>query len=198
MQLAFKQLGADVLLGPIVAAYEIPTLEHTTDPFQSLTRAIIHQQLSGKAAATINARFIALFGDVEHPSPVEVSNMKFEDLRSAGLSGQKAGYIQDLARHFVAGSLSQDLLLTGSNDEIRAHLIEVKGIGHWSVDMYLMFSVCRLDVFPTGDLGIQNALRKLLGREDKIKPAEMEAVAEPWRPYRTAAALYLWRSLENR
>ena len=167
-----------------------------TDPFQALVHAIISQQLSTKAAATIAARFASLFGST-FPSPAQVAVMPDEALRGVGLSSQKLGYLRDLCSRIGSGSLPLDDLDGMSDDEVIAALTEVKGIGRWTAEMFLMFRLHRPDVLPVGDLGIVKAIQKNYRLRKVPTPARMTRIGEIWRPYRSIACWYLWRSLEN-
>jgi DNA-3-methyladenine glycosylase II len=165
------------------------------DDYGALVRSIVGQQLSTKAAAAIYARLIAHF-DGRPPTPAEVLAEDPEELRAAaGLSRAKVGYLRSLAEHVLGGELELDRLGSLSDDEVIAELVAVKGIGVWSAHMFLMFHLHRADVLAVGDLGIRKAVMKLYGRDELPAPATIEAIAEPWRPYRTLACLYLWRSL---
>jgi DNA-3-methyladenine glycosylase II len=160
--------------------------------FQALARAIVYQQLAGKAAATIHGRLVdALGGEV---SAAAISAASDEALRRAGLSRQKLGYLRDLAARAVEVGI-EDLHARG-DEEIIASLRAVKGIGLWTAQMFLMFRLGRPDVLPVHDLGIRKAAQRLFRLRGLPAPAKLEALAEPWRPYRTVACWYLWRSLE--
>jgi DNA-3-methyladenine glycosylase II len=161
-----------------------------------LVRSIVGQQLSTKAAAAIYARLIARFGG-RPPTPEEVLADDPEELRvAAGLSNAKVGFLRSLAEHVLSGELELDRLESLSDEQVIAELVAVKGIGVWSAHMFLMFHLHRPDVLAVGDLGIRRAMMNLYGLEELPAPAAMEAIAEPWRPYRTLACLYLWRSLD--
>ena len=166
------------------------------DAYATLVRAIVGQQLSTKAAFTIHGRILELFGG-ENPSPQALLDVDEADLRSAGLSGRKVEYLRDLARHVLDGSLEVDRLDDLSDDEVIAEIIAVRGLGEWSAHMFLMFHLERPDVLPTGDLGIRKAAQVEYGLAEMPKPDELTAIAEPWRPRRTLACLYLWESLAN-
>jgi DNA-3-methyladenine glycosylase II len=167
-----------------------------TDPYKALVRAIISQQLSSKAAATIGRRFEELFGG-RFPAPAEVLQMPEERLRSVGLSGMKVSFVRDLARRLEDGSLRLDALDAMSDDEVIAELTTVKGIGRWTAEMFLMFRLHRPDVLPVGDLGIVNAMKKAYGLRKTPTPERMMRIGESWRPYRSVACWYLWASLDN-
>ena len=160
-------------------------------------RAIAGQQLSVLAARAIWRKLIARF-DGRTPTPEEILADDPDELRAAaGFSRAKVRYLRSLAEHVVAGELELERLAELPDDEVMRELTAVKGIGEWTAHMFLMFTLHRPDVLPTGDLGIRNAIQRAYGLETPPKPAEMEAIAEPWRPYRTRASRYLWRSLAN-
>jgi DNA-3-methyladenine glycosylase II len=168
-----------------------------TDPFKALVHAIMSQQLSNKAAATIARRFNELFGG-SFPTPRQVLDMPTAQLRSVGLSTMKASFIHDLARRVDEGSLRLDALNTMADEDVVAALTEVKGIGRWTAEMFLMFRLQRPDVLPVGDLGIVNAIKKQYGLRKTPTPARMIKLGESWRPYRSIACWYLWASLDNK
>ena len=166
---------------------------HAGGAFQSLAEAIVYQQLSGKAAGTILKRFVALFPDKKFPAPEDMLKVKTEKLRSAGLSGQKSAYLKDLAAKFTDGTINPELFSKMSDAEIIEHVVAVKGIGEWTAQMFLMFTLNRPDVLPTGDLGIQKGFQKLFCLRAKPSPKQMEKLASGWQGHRTLACMYLWR-----
>lgn len=170
---------------------------HTREPFQALCESIIYQQLSGKAAATILKRFVALFPGKKFPTPQDVLKIKTEKLRAAGLSGQKASYLKDLAAKFKDGTIDPKLFNKMSDEEIIEHVAAVKGIGEWTAQMFLMFTLHRPDVLPTGDLGIQKGFKMLFNLRALPSPAQMEKLARPWVGHRTLACMYLWRLVDS-
>ena len=167
-----------------------------TDPFQALLHAIISQQLSTKAATTIAGRFDALYGGM--PTPAAVAATSDEQLRAVGLSGQKLGYMRDLCRRIADGSLPLNVLDAMSDDEVVAALTQVKGIGRWTAEMFLMFRLHRPDILPVGDLGIVKAVQKAYGLRKVPTPERLTRIGESWRPYRSIACWYLWASLQNK
>jgi DNA-3-methyladenine glycosylase II len=167
------------------------------DHYGALVRAIVGQQLSVSAARAIYGRLTARFED-RPPTPQEILNDEPEELRAAaGLSRAKVSYLRSLAEHVISGDLELERLDELSNDEVIAELTAVKGIGEWSAHMFLMFHLERSDVLPVGDLGIRRAIERAYGLDALPAAAAMETLAEPWRPYRTLACRYLWRSLRN-
>jgi len=160
-------------------------------------RSIAGQQLSVLAARAIWRKLLERF-DGRTPTPQEILADDPDALRvAAGFSHAKVRYLRSLAEHVIAGDLELDRLAELPDDEVIRELTAVKGIGDWTAHMFLMFTLHRPDVLPTGDLGIRNAIQRAYGLEAPPKPAEMEAIAEPWRPHRTRACRYLWRSLAN-
>jgi len=161
--------------------------------FAALARVIVYQQLSGKAAATIYKRFVAALGR-RQPNPASILGAPAQALRAAGLSGQKTAYLIDLAEKVDSGALSLRRLRHLDDDEVIAELTQVKGIGRWTAQMYLMFHLGRLDVLPVGDLGIRAGARDAYGLAELPDAATLERVGEPWRPYRSIGSWYLWRN----
>jgi DNA-3-methyladenine glycosylase II len=167
------------------------------DAYGTLIRSITGQQLSTKAASTIYGRVSDFYGG-KTPTPEQIIATDPEQLRALGLSNAKAAYLRDLAEHIVDGELPIDRLAELSDEEVYEALIAVKGLGRWTVDMFLIFHLGRPDVLPVGDLGIRKAMQVEYGLEEMPKASEMERIAEAWRPHRSLASLYLWESLDNR
>jgi len=166
------------------------------DAYGALLRAIVGQQLSVKAAATIFDRVLALFGG-RMPTAQELLDANEDALRGAGLSGRKVEYLKDLASRTLSGELELDRFAELDDETIVAELTAVRGLGVWTAHMFLIFHLERPDVLPVGDLGIRNAVAAAYGLDKPPSPAEMEEIAAPWRPHRTLASLYLWESLSN-
>jgi DNA-3-methyladenine glycosylase II len=166
------------------------------DPFQALVHAIVSQQLSSKAAATIVGRFDALFGG-RRPTPEAVAEVSDERLRAVGMSGQKVRYVRDLCGHLVNGSLDLGTLDGMADEAVVEALTRVKGIGRWTAEMFLIFRLHRPDVLPVGDLGIVKAVQRVYGMRKAPTPERLTRLGEPWRPYRSVACWYLWASLDN-
>jgi DNA-3-methyladenine glycosylase II len=167
------------------------------DHYGALVRAIVGQQLSVSAARAIYGRLTERFGG-RPPTPKEILADDPEELRAAaGLSRAKVGFLRSLAEHVLSGELELERLGDLDDDQVIAELTAVKGIGQWSADMFLMFHLERPDVLPVGDLGIRRALERAYDLPGLPEAAEMERIAQPWRPYRTLASRYLWRSLQN-
>lgn len=190
--------NSDPVLATVIRQVGACTITPHQNYYWELIDSIISQQLSVKAAATIEKRFQNLF-DTEFPAPEAILAKSVEELRTAGLSNAKANYIRDLAQHILDGSLKFDQLDSQSNEEIITMLTAVKGIGEWTAHMFLMFCVGRPDVLPIGDLGIRNGVRALYGLPDAPTPAQVTALAQTnhWHPYESIAAWYIWRSLDN-
>ena len=167
------------------------------DLYGALVRTIAGQQLSVKAARAIYERLTARFGG-RTPTPEEILTDDPEALKAAaGFSRAKVAYLRSLAEHVLRGELELDRLAELDDAEVTRDLTAVKGIGEWSAHMFLMFTLHRPDVLPVGDLGVRNAVARAYALERPPAPAELETLAEPWRPHRTRASLYLWRSLQN-
>jgi DNA-3-methyladenine glycosylase II len=168
-----------------------------SDHYGALLRSIVGQQLSVLAARAIYGRLTARF-DGRPPTPQQILADDPEELRAAaGLSRAKVGFLRSLAAHATSGELELDRLDALHDEEVISELVAVKGIGLWSAQMFLMFHLERPDVLPIGDLGIRRAMERAYGLPELPLPAQMEEIAEPWRPYRTLASRYLWRSLQN-
>lgn len=174
------------------------TLEagHPEGPFVSLVRAIVFQQLATKAASTIFGRLRALFPGSRSPTPATLLAKSDADLRGCGLSSQKLGYVRDLAQRVASGTLDLDALPDLPDDEVITRLTTVRGIGRWSAQMFLIFYLGRLDVWPEGDLGIKNGLRLLHGYPDLPSAAQMQSAGQTFSPYASVASWYLWRLLD--
>ena len=184
-------------LKPLFDTYETPVLSIGQNYFWSLCRSIIYQQLSGKAAKSIADRFIGLYKNNEYPNPQEVLNTDVKALRSIGLSGAKAGYIHNIARAFVDDVIQFDHFSYISDSDIKDQLIKIKGIGPWTVEMFLIFTLNRPDIFPATDLGIQKGYQRYYRLETLPKPYDMIEKAKQWRPYRSVVTLYLWYAVEG-
>jgi len=169
-------------------------MEYGPPEFHSLAEAIVYQQLNGKAAVTIFKRFADLAG--APLTPEGILKLTDEQLRSVGLSKQKSAYLKDLATKTAAGVLDFSRLAGMPDDEVIEHLTQVKGIGVWTAQMFLMFTLKRPDVLPTGDYGVQAAIKKHYRKRKLPKPKDMEKIARPWAPYRSMACWYLWKSLD--
>jgi len=193
--------NSDPVIGAIVEAHgpldqEARRRGRPADAYGALLRAIVGQQLSTKAARTIYTRLLGLYGD-RTPSPEELMDTDPERLREAGLSRAKGAYLRSLAEHVLAGELELDRLGELEDEEVSSQLTAVKGLGRWTADMFLIFHLGRPDVLPVGDLGIRRAVQIAYDLEALPAAGELERIAEPWRPHRSLASLYLWTSLDN-
>ena len=184
----------DPILRGIIQSVGPCRIEFGPPEFHSLAESIVYQQLNGKAALTIFERFAALAG--EPITPERILKLTDEQLRSVGLSKQKSGYLKDLAAKTAAGLLDFSRLTEMPDAEVIQHLTQVKGVGVWTAQMFLMFTLKRPDVLPTGDYGVQAAIKKHYKKRQMPKPHIMEKIAKPWVPYRSIACWYLWRSLD--
>jgi len=169
-------------------------IEYGPPEFHSLAEAIVYQQLNGKAAETIFKRFAELA--TEPLTPAGILKLTEAQMRSVGLSKQKSSYMRDLAERTHRGELDFISLPNQSDEEVIKHLTQVKGIGVWTAQMFLMFTLKRPNVLPTGDLGVQTAIKKHYKKRKLPQPAQMEKLAKLWEPYRSIACWYLWRSLD--
>ncbi|WP_226645391.1 DNA-3-methyladenine glycosylase family protein [Mesobacillus subterraneus] len=171
------------------------------DPFSSLIKSIIHQQVNLKFAFTLTERFVHSFGEELdgvwfYPSPEKVAQLTVEELRELQFSGRKAEYVIGIAELAASGQLDFGKMKSKPDAEVAQELIKVRGVGPWTVENFLMFALGRPNLFPMGDIGIQNALKKYFNLEEKPTLAQMEKYKEPWNPYLSYASLYLWRSIE--
>ncbi len=188
MRKAIKHLKkSDPVLSAIIERVGAYRMKFGPPEFHSLAEAIVYQQLNGKAAVTIFNRFAALAGDPVAPEGI----LKLTDaqLRSVGLSKQKSSYLKDMAQRAARGNEMTD-------EEVIKHLTQVKGVGVWTAHMFLMFTLRRPNVLPTGDFGIQMAIKKHYKKRKMPKPDQMEKIAKSWEPYRSVACWYLWQSLD--
>jgi DNA-3-methyladenine glycosylase II len=185
---------SDPVMRGIIERVGVVRMEFGDPTFHSLAEAILYQQLNGKAAVVIFKRFIEQTGDPVTPEGI----LKLTDvqMRAVGLSKQKTAYLRDLAEKTKAGLLEFERLGELPDEEVIRHLTQVKGVGVWTAHMFLMFTLRRPDVLPTGDYGIQMAIKKHYRKRKLPKPKDMEKIAKPWSPYRSIACWYLWRSLD--
>jgi DNA-3-methyladenine glycosylase II len=167
-------------------------------PFESLVRAVAHQQLNGTAAETILGRFLALFPKKRFPSPKDLESVTDEAIRAAGFSYAKIAAIRDIAEKAKAGRIPGSRKIVAlSDEEIVERLTECRGIGRWSVEMLLIFKLGRPDILPVDDFGVRNGFRHAYGRPEMPRPKELMEIGERWRPYRTTASWYLWRAADR-
>lgn len=185
---------SDPVLRAIIERVGPCRMEFGPAEFCSLAEAIVYQQLNGKAAVTIWKRFAALAG--EPVTPEGILKLSDAQLRAVGLSKQKSAYLKDLAAKTAAGLLDFSTLPDLPDEDVIEHLTQVKGIGVWTAHMFLIFSLRRPNVLPTGDYGVQVAVKKHYKKRKLPKPKDMEKIARAWEPYRSIACWYMWRSLD--
>lgn len=185
---------SDPVLRAIIEKVGPFRMEFDEPAFHSLAEAIVYQQLNGKAAVKIFNRFATLTGDPV--TPEGINKLSDEQLRSAGLSKQKSSYLRDMAERAIRGDLDFSRLADMTDVEVIKHLTQVKGVGVWTAHMFLMFSLRRPNILPTGDFGVQTAIKKHYKKRKMPKPVQMEKIAKCWEPYRSIACWYLWRSLD--
>jgi DNA-3-methyladenine glycosylase II len=195
MRQAIRHLKkSDPVLRAIIERVGPCCMEYGPPEFHSLAEAILYQQLNGRAAVTIFNRFTALAGD---PLTAEgIVKLTDEQMRSVGLSKQKSSYLRDMAERAISGQLDFTRLDKMSDEEVIKHLTQVKGVGVWTAQMFLMFTLKRPNVLPTGDFGIQMAMKKHYNKRKVPKPLHMEKIAKAWEPYRSIACWYLWKSMD--
>jgi DNA-3-methyladenine glycosylase II len=186
---------ADPVLAGIIGRVGDLKIQYHEPTFQTLVRSIVYQQLSGKAAATILGRLLEAAGTPL--TPEGILKLRVPKMRSLGLSGQKTEYIRGLAKMARAGEIDFEACAELEDAAVVEHLTRVKGVGVWTVHMFLLFALRRPDVLPVGDLGVRAAMKKAYGLEALPSPKEIEKIAAAWRPYCSVATWYLWRSLEG-
>ena len=190
---AKRALRKDPVMAGIMRRHPKVFLMRRGEPFMTLARAICGQQISVKAAQSVWDRIVLCVAEV---TPQGVLSKKRTELRACGLSDRKTEYIADLAQHFADGKIHQDRWPDMGDEEIIAELTDVRGIGRWTAEMFLMFNLLRPDVFPLDDLGLQKGIRVNYFGGRKVSLARMRKIGETWRPYRSVATWYLWRSLD--
>ena len=191
---SIQHLLKDDKLKDLINKHPIPKFAYNDNYFEALSKSIIYQQLSGKVAKIIYTRFIGLFIS-QTPEPVQYLKISTYDLREIGLSKQKINYIKNLSLFFADNHL--DKLKKMSDQEISKELISIKGVGQWTIDMFMMFTLCRPDVLPVGDLGIKKAFKYLYDLQELPSEKIMKEKSSGWRPYRTIACCYLWRVVDD-
>jgi DNA-3-methyladenine glycosylase II len=186
----------DPILAAIIERVGSCRMQFAEPQFERVAESIVYQQLNGRAAATIFNRFLTLAGDPL--TPAGILKLTTEQMRSVGLSQQKSAYMRDLAEKTQSGALDFKHLPDLSDDEVIKHLTQVKGIGVWTAHMFLMFSLRRPNILPTGDYAVQMAIKKHYKKRKHPKPKDMEKIAKAWAPYRSVACWYLWQSLDTK
>ncbi|KAK1269019.1 hypothetical protein QJS04_geneDACA005149 [Acorus gramineus] len=190
--------ASDPQLSQVMDVHNPPTLQHLYPPFHSLARSILYQQLAYKAATSIYTRFLSLVGGESGVVPETVLALNLHQLRQIGVSGRKASYLHDLANKYKNGILSDEAIIAMDDRSLLSMLTMVKGIGTWSVHMFMIFSLHRPDVLPVGDLGVRKGVQILYGLDYLPRPSQMEQLCERWRPYRSVGAWYMWRLVESK
>ncbi|XP_019249808.1 PREDICTED: probable DNA-3-methyladenine glycosylase 2 isoform X2 [Nicotiana attenuata] len=190
--------SADPLLGSLIDTLPVPQFESHHSPFLALSKSILYQQLAYKAGTSIYTRFVSLCGGEDAVCPDVVLSLSAQQLKQIGVSGRKASYLYDLANKYKNGILCDDALVKMDDKSLFTMLSMVKGIGSWSVHMFMIFSLHRPDVLPVSDLGVRKGVQLLYGLEELPRPSQMEHLCEKWRPYRSAGAWYMWRFVEGK
>lgn len=193
---AIKFLKKDPKFAKIIKQVGDYSVKITKNRYQSLVEAIIAQQLSGSAAESILKKFKKLY-KTKFPKPIDVIKTSDSKLRSAGLSKMKVSYIKDLSKKIEKNQLNIRKISTKSDEYVIEQLTSVRGIGRWTAEMFLIFSLGRLDILPVGDLGLKKGIQLMYSFDDLPNEREIEQLAETWRPYRTVATWYLWKSLQK-
>ena len=196
IDLAIEKLNKDTKMHKLIKDYGVPHFELKNDYFYSLMHSIVYQQLNGKVANIIFQRLINLLPR-NQVLPKQVLMLSKEEMRQAGLSLQKINYIKNLADYFDNNLFDYNKIKKMSNEEISAELIQIKGIGQWTVDMFLIFTLNRIDVMPYTDLGIQKGIKTLYNLNNLPTKKELESFSMKWKPYRTVACWYLWKVADN-
>jgi DNA-3-methyladenine glycosylase II len=191
---ATRELGtSDPVLGALIVRYKGLTLSSRGDAFQTLARSIIGQQISVKAAQSVWLRFAAAVGEIQ---PKNVLQLSVEQLRACGLSGQKVNYLRDLSARFAEGAIDTGRWHEMDDEDLIDELTEVKGIGRWTAEMFLIFYLTRPDVFPLADIGLQRAMELHYNKGRKLSDRRIASLGRLWSPWRSVATWYLWRSLD--
>ncbi|GAA0167698.1 DNA glycosylase [Lithospermum erythrorhizon] len=199
IELALNHLRKiDPLIAPLIDVYPPPQFDSHLPPFLALSKSILYQQLAYKAGTCIYSRFIALCGGQEFVKPDVVLAISIDKLKQIGVSGRKASYLFDLAKKYQTGILSDDRVVKMDDRSLFTMLSMVKGIGSWSVHMFMIFSLHRPDVLPVSDLGVRKGVQLLYGLDELPKPSQMDHLCEKWRPYRSVGAWYMWRFAEGK
>ena len=191
-------LKRDKIMQDLIKKFDRPDFNPGQDYFQSLFRSIVFQQLSGEAAQTIYKRLVNLITETSNLCPNEVLKLDKDDMRNAGLSFQKINYVRNLADYFENNSFKKKDVERMTDEEISRELTQIKGIGQWTVDMFLMFTLNRADILPYKDLGIQKGIMKILNKNVLPSKKEMDNCSKKWRPFRTIACWYLWRMTDDK
>ncbi|XP_051127104.1 uncharacterized protein LOC127248680 isoform X2 [Andrographis paniculata] len=198
-ELAIRHLrAADPLLAPLIDLHPPPQFETHHPPFHALTKSILYQQLAYKAGTSIYTRFVSLCGGEDAICPDAVLALSPQQLKQIGVSGRKASYLYDLANKYKTGILSDETVVKMDDRSLFTMLSMVKGIGSWSVHMFMIFSLHRPDVLPVSDLGVRKGVQLLYGLDELPRPSQMEQLCEKWRPYRSVGSWYMWRFVDGK
>ena len=184
-------------LKPLFDTYDVPKLKIEKNNFWALCRSIIYQQISGRAASTIANRFLELFSSGKNIRPIDIIEINIDKLRSVGLSKQKVSYIKNIADAFYNGEVNVENYFTMNDEEIITELTKVKGVGKWTAEMFLLFTLRRPDIFPVTDLGVQKGFQIFYSLDEIPTIDFMNQKADKWRPYRTIVTLHLWYAVEG-
>lgn len=187
----------DKNLSKFLKQFDVPVLPIEEDYFWSLTRSVIYQQISGKAAKKISDRYLKLFSKGSKMSPIDVIKIDIEKIQNVGISRQKSGYIKNIANAFDEGLVNETQLHKLSDKEIIDQLVKIKGVGRWTAEMFLIFTLRRPDVFPVTDLGVQKGFQIYYDLDELPSIDMMNEKSENWKPYRTIMSLYLWFAVEG-
>lgn len=190
-----KHIKKDPKISPLIIKFGIWQPQPNNDLFHALVREIINQQLSDKASETITDKLISYFKG-KFPTPLEILKTSDKKIREAGISWAKVSYIKNAAEYIIKEKLTTELLQNETEEKVRDRFSQIKGVGPWTIDMILIFTLLHLDILPLGDLGIRRAFQKLY-KIQKLTKTRMLKIAQPWRPYRSIASWYLWRSLDE-
>lgn len=197
LKLALEHLQSCDKMRLLIKAHGTPTIGREANAWKVLSNSIISQQISVHAARAIRQRFMAIVPERNHPLPGDVLSASYETLRAVGLSANKVLSLRDLARHFEDGKIKPRRFAGMDEEEIIQTLIQVRGIGRWTAEMFLLFGLNRMDIWAVDDQGLRNAIRNLYELPEVPKPKQMHEYAVQWQPYRSVASWYLWRSLDN-
>ena len=187
----------DKNLSKFLKQFDVPVLPIEEDCFWSLTRSVIYQQISGKAAKKISDRYLKLFSKGSKMSPIDVIKIDIEKIQNVGISRQKSGYIKNIANAFDEGLMNETQLHKLSDKEIIDQLVKIKGVGRWTAEMFLIFTLRRPDIFPVTDLGVQKGFQIYYDLDELPSIDMMNEKSENWKPYRTIMSLYLWFAVEG-
>ena len=194
---AYRHLrGADPVVGRLIDLHGPYRPRPAMDHYESLLRTVLFQQLNGRAASTIQQRWMDLYGG-RYPTPSELLATTDEAFRAAGISRQKTGYMRDIAERMLSGALDFRDMDERSDEEIVSQITAVKGLGEWSAHMFLMFQLGRPDVLPVGDYGVRNGMKVAYGLRELPSPTRAREIGAPWAPYRSVASWYMWRAVEG-